>query len=235
VTIEEQLAGQSGGKTLDVATEGGWFIKTLQNAFENIDQIIGIDITDEDFDEARERFKGAPVTFLVMNGADLDFADGYFDTVAMCAGMHHLDDIPAVLSEMMRVLKPSGTLVLREGYRDVEDERQLTDVLEHDWYAKIDRIIGRPHFPTLTRQEITDYVNGLGLYRYEIGMHQCKDCPRSKGERVEEEITEVDEQLAKVRGHPQYDELEEERNRIVSRIKTVGVRCQPSLDVVGIK
>ena len=233
--LEEQLAGLSGGRILDVATEGGWFIEKLENAFNDVDQAVGIDITDQDFDDATERFKGRPVTFVVMDGANLEYADESFDTVAMSAGMHHLEDIQAVLGEMMRVLKPGGMFVLREMYRDGQTEEQITDVLQHDWYAAIDRLLGLPHYPSLMRQEIVNHAKGLGLSRFETQKHLCDDCPRSKGETIEKEISEMDEQLEKVKEFPQYDELRAERDALVNRLRAVGVSCQAALDVVGVK
>lgn len=233
--FEEKLGGHSGGKILDVATEGGWFIDKLKKIFKDIDEAIGIDITDDGFDEARKRLQKDPVRFMIMNGANLEFADESFDTVAMNAGMHHLDNIPAVLSEMMRVLKTGGRFVLRENYRDVTDKKQLVDVMQHDWDAKIDRLLGEPHNPSLTKQEILEYVNMLGLRQLETQNYQCRDCPRSKGETIEKEILEMDEHLEKVKGHPQYDELKAERNTIVNRLRTIGICCQDSIDVIGIK
>ena len=233
--LKEKLAGLSGGRILDVATVAGGFIDKLKDAFKAIDEVIGIDITDEDFDEARKRLKGDPVSFVVMDGASLEFADESFDTVAMAAGMHHLDDIPAILSEMMRVLKPGGTFVLREMYRDHQNEKQMTDVLQHNWNARIDRLLGKPHYPSLTRQEIFDYAKGLGLSQFDTQKHLCEDCPRSSGETIEKEIAEMDEQLAEVKELPQYEELKAERDAIVNRLRTVGVSCQATLDVVGVK
>jgi SAM-dependent methyltransferase len=233
--FKERLTGHSGGKILDVATECGWFIDKLKDAFREIDEVIGIDITDQDFDKARERLKKDPVNFMIMNGANLEFADELFDTVAMAFGMHHLNDIPSVLSEMKRVLKPGGNFVLRENLRDVTDEKQKTDLLQHDWYARIDRLRGRPHYPSLTKQEIIEHVEGLGLRRYETDKYLCDDCPRSKGETIEKEIIEMDEHLAKVKGNPLYDELVKERDTIVKRLRTVGICCQAGLDIVGIK
>lgn len=231
----EGFAGLSGGRVLDVATEGGWFIDKLMDMFGGIDEIIGIDISGEEFEEARERHRNNPVSFVVMNATNLEFADESFSTVAMAHGMHHLDDIPRVLSEMMRVLKPGGTFVLREVYRDGQDDKQVTDVLQHDWYAQIDRLLGKPHYPSLTRQRILDYAKALALSRFETREHLCVDCPRSKGETTEEEIAEMDEKLARVRGFPQYDELKAEKDAIVKRFKTVGICCQSALEIVGIK
>jgi SAM-dependent methyltransferase len=170
-----------------------------------------------------------------MDGAKLDFADESFDTVSMSHGMHHLTDISAVLSEMMRVLKPGGTFVLRELYRNGLSEKQVTDMMGHDLNAKIDRLFGKPHYPTLTRQKIIDYVESLGFSRFETFLYLCEDCPRSKGETIDEEIAEIDEQLAEAKELPQYDELKAERDILVNRLRTVGVACPESLDVVGVK
>ncbi|NIS17437.1 MAG: hypothetical protein GWN61_11420, partial [candidate division Zixibacteria bacterium] len=69
VMIKEKLAKRSGGKILDVATEAGWFIDKLKDAFRDIDEVVGIDISDEDFEEALQRLKGVSVSFIVMDGA----------------------------------------------------------------------------------------------------------------------------------------------------------------------
>ncbi len=234
-TLMESLSGMSGGRVLDVATGGGRFIDRLKSAFGDIDEVIGIDITDEGFDEARRRFEGDPVGFVVMDAANLEYPDESFDTVAMAAGMHHLDDIPAVLSQMMRVLKPGGTFVLREMYRDNQNEKQKTDVLQHDWYATVDRLLGLTHHPTLTRGKIIDYVRALGLSDYLLLEHLCEDCPRSKGETIDKEISEMNEHIAKVKGCPQYGRLMAELDRIIVRLRAVGVSCQAALDVMGVK
>ena len=235
VILSDRLAEVSGGRILDVATECGWFISKLVDYFRDFEQVIGIDITDEDFDEAGERFKEEAVSFMVMDGAKLKFEAATFDTVSMAHGIHHLDDIQMVLAEMMRVLKPGGMLIVREGYRNVNDEKQITDVLQHDWYAEIDRLLGIPHFPTLKRQEIVEYIDKLKLIQLEMMIYQCDDCPRSRGETTEEEIIEMDEQLQKIKGLPQYSELKNRRDSIVDRIRSIGICCQPALDVVGYK
>jgi len=45
--FKEKLAELSGGRILDVATEGGLFIDRFKDTLEEYDDIIGIDITDE--------------------------------------------------------------------------------------------------------------------------------------------------------------------------------------------
>jgi ubiquinone/menaquinone biosynthesis C-methylase UbiE len=234
-TIEERLSGLSGGRILDVATEGGWFIDRMTKALGEFEEVIGVDITDEEFEKARERLNDARISFVVMDGAHLEYPDHSFDMVSMSAGMHHLTDIDAVLSEMVRVLKPGGRFVLREMYRDDPDEKHVTDVMQSDWDARIDRLLGEPHFSTLTRREIIAHVERLGLKQITTDKRECDDCPRSKGETVDQEVTEMDEQLAKVKDRPEYEELKVEYAKIVDRIRTIGVACSPFVDIVGVK
>jgi ubiquinone/menaquinone biosynthesis C-methylase UbiE len=165
-TLMERLSGRSGGRILDAAAGGGRFIDKFNGPFRDIEEIIGIDITDEGFDDARERFAGDAVRVVIMDTANLEYPNESFDTAAMGAGMHHLDDVQAVLLQMMRVLKPGGTIVLREMYRDERNEKQKIDVLQHDWYAKFENLLWQTHHPTMTRQEIIDYMETLGLKRY---------------------------------------------------------------------
>ncbi|MCP4706470.1 MAG: class I SAM-dependent methyltransferase, partial [candidate division Zixibacteria bacterium] len=196
--LKKKLKKKSGGDILDIATDSGDFIKQLKDDFKDINKVIGIDITDKNFMEAREKFKDEPVEFIVMDGSELKFENSTFDTVSICAGLHHLDDISGTLSEMKRVLKPGGIFILREMFRDVTNEKRLTDVRQHDWYAKIDRLRGKKHNPTLTKQQIINLVKSLRLKNIEMSERTCDDCPRSIGETVEKEVAEMQEEHAKI-------------------------------------
>ena len=233
--LKKKLSGKSGGDILDVATQAGDFIIQLKEAFKDYNKAVGIDISDKDFKKARETFKDDPVEFIIMDGANLEFDEATFDTVGVCAGLHHMDNISGVLSEMKRALKPGRLFVLREMFRDNQNEKQITDVMQHDWYAKISRLLGKKHNPSLTKQAIIDYVESLGLKRLEMAEGKCDKCPRSLGQTVEKEIAEMDEDLEKVKGYPQYDELKIDRDKIVERIKTIGIACASHLDIIGIK
>lgn len=125
-TPMEILSGRSGGGILDAAAGGGRFIDKFN---------------------ARKRFEGDAVRFIIMDTANLEYPDESFDTVTMAAGMHHVDDVQVVLLQMMRVLKPGGTIVLHEMYRNDQNENQMTDVLRHDWYAKSITYLGKHIIP----------------------------------------------------------------------------------------
>ena len=233
--FEKKLRNLSGGKILDVATASGGFIRKLIDVFEDYDEVIGIDISDERFEEGRNDFKKDRVSFKKMDGANLPYEDDTFDTVAISAGLHHLPDIKSVLLEMKRVLKPGGRFIVREMFCDHQSEKQLSDVYLHHWAARINRIEGKSHNSTMKRQEIIDLIDGLGLQEYETGEFVCHECDPEKDGKMERELADIDKDLAKVEGHPQYDSLKEEAEQVRQRILKNGYACATNLDVIGIK
>jgi ubiquinone/menaquinone biosynthesis C-methylase UbiE len=233
--LKIRLGAASGGKILDVATEGGDFIRRLIDAFNDYSDAIGIDICDEHFKEARKDFKGARVSFRKMDGVDLLFEDETFDTVSISTGLHHLAEIMPVLLEMKRVLKSGGRFIIREQFRDFQSKKQLSDVYQHHWGAKIDRIEGKTHNPTLKKKEIIDIVENLDLTNYEAQEYICRECDPEKDGKVESTLASMDEDLARISGHPQYERLKKEGERIRKRIRNIGFACATHLDIIGIK
>jgi len=233
--LEKKLRTLSGGKILDVATGDGSFIRKLIDAFKDYDEAIGVDISDKHFEEARKDFKKDRVSFRKTDGADLPFDDDSFDAVAISAGLHHLPDIISVLLEMKRVLKPGGRFIVREMFCDNQSEKQLSDVYMHHWGAKISRIEGESHNPTMKKQEIIDLIDSLGLKEYETGEYFCRDCDPEKDGKMEQELADIDNELAKVEGHPDYDSLKEEGEQVRQWILKNGYACATNLDVVGVK
>ena len=76
-------------------------------------------------------------TFHVGDVADLPFDDGYFDVAHGHNVLMHIPDVPTVLSEVKRVLKPGGLIACREmiceasfTYPDFGIMRQSWQVLE---------------------------------------------------------------------------------------------------------
>jgi ubiquinone/menaquinone biosynthesis C-methylase UbiE len=78
--------------------------------------VVGIDAAPEMVAHAASRATAANCKFEVGNASDLSFPDSSFDVVVSSLTMHHLapaDQLLAV-SEMKRVLRPGGTLLIAE-------------------------------------------------------------------------------------------------------------------------
>ncbi len=167
--IAERLLAISGGRVLDVCTGKGEFITTLKKTLGSFDSFVGVDFNSEDLAKACEAFQGQSIRFLEMDATNLDFADASFDSVCIAHSLHHLADVPRVLAEMKRVLKPGGYFIVVENYQDGEQsEAQRTGTLEGHWAAKIDRIQGIMHNETLMRNQIVKYLQALCLSDLEV-------------------------------------------------------------------
>ncbi len=80
-------------------------------------QVIGIDIEDTQFRNARERAEreGLNTEFRKASAYELPFENGSFDAVFSHALLEHLSDPTAAILELRRVLKPGGSIGLRAG------------------------------------------------------------------------------------------------------------------------
>jgi SAM-dependent methyltransferase len=95
-------------RALDVGTGAGAIAIGLAPL---VREVIGIDVVPELLAEANKR---APknVRFVEGNGTQLDFPSDSFDLVSTARTLHHVERPEIVLSEMSRVLKPSGTMLV---------------------------------------------------------------------------------------------------------------------------
>lgn len=76
--------------------------------------LTGIDLSDRMLDLARARAAelDREVTLQQANAHALPFGDGAFDTVVCTFGLCAIPDIDAAVDEMLRVLRPGGSLIL---------------------------------------------------------------------------------------------------------------------------
>ncbi len=76
-------------------------------------RVTGIDVVkDQNLDDSL--FNEYPLEFRLAETRELPFPDEHFDTVLALATMHHTDDPEYYLSELKRVIKPNGAILLVE-------------------------------------------------------------------------------------------------------------------------
>jgi 2-polyprenyl-6-hydroxyphenyl methylase/3-demethylubiquinone-9 3-methyltransferase len=73
----------------------------------------GVEPADESLETARNHAKaeGLAITYNKGTGEQLPFADQSFDAVFCCDVLEHVRDLPKVISEISRVLKPGGVFI----------------------------------------------------------------------------------------------------------------------------
>jgi SAM-dependent methyltransferase len=223
-----------GGEVLDVATGSGGFIHVLVENLGGYAQITGVDTSERVLTAARKAFgENERIRFFQMDAAKMNFPPASFDTVCIANSLHHLADLPAILAEMRRVLKPGGRFVIVEMYRDDQTEEQLTHVLLHHWWGTVDTANGVTHHPTFTRRQILDLVQGLGLH--DLALHDHADL--SDDPKDPETITYlegvIDQYQARAASLPGGDELKNRGEELRQRVRELGFHSASALIAVG--
>ncbi len=100
-------SGYSDKKALDVGCGGGFLSEELAKTGL---EVTGVDPSGESIRVAREHAMkgGLDIEYLVSGGEQIPFAGGAFDMVFCCDVLEHVNDLPGVISEISRVLKPGG-------------------------------------------------------------------------------------------------------------------------------
>jgi ubiquinone/menaquinone biosynthesis C-methylase UbiE len=233
--IEAYFREISGGRVLDVATGAGSFVEFLKDTLKNYSEIIGVDVSGKGFGVAQEKFGDAPIRFMAMDASALGFDDATFDTVTISNSLHHLADIDCVLREMYRVLRPGGRIVVVEMFRDNQSPAQLSHVLIHHWWARINRLEGISHYPTLTRQQIVGHIRNLGVKSLETFDYTDATVDPHDPKTLEHIEKITNEYLAKIEKDPDQAELHREGVSLLERARNVGFLWATEVIVIGTK
>ena len=107
----DSLGLRGGERVLDVATGTGLVAAELRARADC--SIVAVDQSPAMLAAARARFAaqpGSPVELLQAEAERLPFADESFDAVTFTYLLRYVDDPPATMRELARVLRPGGTI-----------------------------------------------------------------------------------------------------------------------------
>ena len=105
-------------KVLDVGTGFGSAASFLAKHLSKGSKVWTIDPSKEILDNVKARLaqegldSRIPIEFVQADAAKLDFENNFFDVIVSIMVLHHIKDLNAVLSELLRVLKKGGRLLL---------------------------------------------------------------------------------------------------------------------------
>jgi demethylmenaquinone methyltransferase/2-methoxy-6-polyprenyl-1,4-benzoquinol methylase len=103
-----------GGRALDVATGTGDLALELANRVGPRGEVVGVDFSERMLELARAKAATVRVRFESGNALALDYPDGAFDAATVGFGARNFSDLERGLSEMVRVVRPGGRVVVLE-------------------------------------------------------------------------------------------------------------------------
>jgi demethylmenaquinone methyltransferase/2-methoxy-6-polyprenyl-1,4-benzoquinol methylase len=111
------VGASRGDRVLDVATGTGLVAEALVRRYGC--SVVGLDQSEEMLAGARRRLEAQPalagrIELVQGEAEDLPFEDGHFDAVTFTYLLRYVDDPPATVRELARVLKPGGRLASLE-------------------------------------------------------------------------------------------------------------------------
>jgi ubiquinone/menaquinone biosynthesis C-methylase UbiE len=146
---------QDGIKVLDVGCGTGSLLKELSGFGKELN-LYGVDVSPEMIRASRRKLKDEKhVELYEGSAADLPFESNFFDYVMCMNSLHHHADPNQSLTEMTRVLKPGGIMILMDGFVDSTVQKVLSRA------ANVLRNEGKIH--RFKREELQRIFRSLGF------------------------------------------------------------------------
>ncbi len=141
-------------KMLDVACGTSRLIKQINQTHNDL-SITGLDISPYYVEFAKDNNKSKNIDFVIANAENIPFEDNYFDIIS-CVYLFH--ELPRnvrkkVLSEINRVLKPNGLLVIEDSIQ-LNDSDDIKNVIN-----RFSKEFHEPYYKDYVQNPIEDFIS----------------------------------------------------------------------------
>jgi SAM-dependent methyltransferase len=156
VRLRAAVAPSATDRVLDVGCGPGLVARTLAP---RVRSFVGVDVTPAMIERARALAAGAGLSnaeFVVGDAVALSFEAASFDVVVTRLALHHMPDPGAVLSEVARVLRPGGRLVVL----DMITSEVAEQAVDHN---QLERLRDPSHVRGLPLSELVRLIGAMDL------------------------------------------------------------------------
>ncbi len=137
--VLRHLPRTPGLKLLDVAVGDGVYLDWLPRDW----SVVGIDVSTAQLDACRQRLAASPgrdVQLILGEAEDLPVQDDQFDAALSIGAFNYFNDPEKALSEMVRAVRPGGTIVISDEVPNLTDRM----LFRHIGLPQVDRwVAGR--------------------------------------------------------------------------------------------
>ncbi len=220
------------GDYLEFGCGDGGFLKHVLEQNESFKSVTAVDINLESVKQARTTLEAFNIHFLVQENLPLGLEANQFDTITLSNTLHHLRDKTAVLSELKRLIKRDGQIIITEMISNDLTEAEQTYCRFHALRAEVDRLHGVFHETTYTSNEILDMVSKADL---RIGSNEIllnsKEAAPDKIEVAEMEAI-IDDLIKAESKRPEFPALKETAVSIKAHLHQHGIKRPRQLYLV---
>ena len=124
--------------------------KPYEHLFENVSNYVGVDLEESGHDHTNSKVD------VFWDGKALPFEDGSFDNVVAFEVLEHVFEVENALSELHRVLKPEGGLLVTTPFMYREHEGPFDSARYTSW--GMNHILGKSKFKVLEQSKTSGTV-----------------------------------------------------------------------------
>lgn len=148
------------GRVLDAGCGNGLLGEYLKG-----NELWGIDISKEMIVRAKARLFDARVGDV----EDMPYQDNFFDTVFARAIIHHLEEPERGVTELTRVLKPEGRMILMDTRETIFSKKPRTAMLGGEHFSELHKNMGEKEYLVMLRRHlVVDKVSYIGYIGYTL-------------------------------------------------------------------